>query len=76
MDDVICLGRRSCRASFAFSSYFSRLVIGTFYSIQVFWKDGILEKDMSRQKSHIYFVSRRSFLLSDTGTTSNGKKIM
>ena len=25
MDDVICLGRRSRRASFAFSSYFSRL---------------------------------------------------
>ena len=26
MDDVICLGRRSRRASFAFSSYFSRLL--------------------------------------------------
>ena len=26
MDDVICLGRRSRRASFAFGSYFSRLL--------------------------------------------------
>ena len=26
MDDVVCLGRQSRRASFAFSSYFSRLL--------------------------------------------------
>ena len=53
MDDVFCLGRRSCRVSFVFSSY-SVDCIGLLYSIHVFpsrIKDGELEMDISRQKS-------------------------
>ena len=62
IDDVICLGRRSRRAFFAFSSYFNRLlsVNSTQYMpIQVFpsrINDGELEMDISRQKPSIYFV--------------------
>ena len=60
MDDVICLRCRSRRALFAFSSFvFQSTVIGEFHSIQVFQssiKEGVLEMDIPRQKSSIYFV--------------------
>ena len=59
MDNVICLGRRKCRSSFAFNSYFSRLLSANstqYKSFRVEFKDGELEIDISRQKSRIYFV--------------------
>ena len=60
MDYVICLGRRSRRAFFAFSSFFNRLLsANSTQHRQVFpsrIKDGELEMDIARQKSSIYFV--------------------
>ena len=50
MDDVICLGRQSPRACFAFSSHFSRLLSANSTQYKSFRvEDGELEMDRSVQ---------------------------